>query len=189
MAPAGRDPIHLFLHELKTPLTTLMGYLDLWSRQHPDLESRRGEALAVMKRNTHKLQLLIQLLEEWLWIQRGDFERMMARTPRYLEELEGEREPFSSIARTLKGIPHHPLLEKILFLLRLIRVLDDGNPKVDLRLQTDGVILTLSGRIASSHAPWLIAIFQALSGETLSAPDPNQVIAFFSFPRESPVNR
>jgi signal transduction histidine kinase len=184
--PSAPDPVRLFFHELKTPLATLVGYLDLLDRHHPGVEDRKEETLTILKRNARRLHLLITLLEEWLMLERGVSEPLASKTPIYLEEMEKEADSLFEIAQKVKTIAHHPHQEKILFVLRLVKALDDKRLGLDLRVKRGEVELALPGKIVASHLLFVTEVARTLGAKIPAPSEKEDLTVVFSLPEDPP---
>jgi len=87
------DPhlLSLWIHELKTPLVTIIGFADLLLKKIEDLNGKKKREiyahLGIVRKNAEKLHTGLSLFKKWLFL-RLDPEKLFKKKPTLKETIE-----------------------------------------------------------------------------------------------------
>jgi hypothetical protein len=94
------DPhlLSLWIHELKTPLVTIIGFADLLLKKIEDLNGKKKREiyahLGIVRKNAEKLHTGLSLFKKWLFL-RLDPEKLFKKKPTLKETIEENLPPLS----------------------------------------------------------------------------------------------
>lgn len=161
-------PLQLFLHEIKTPLATIIGYLDLLTRDDISLKIGKAEILATLKRNAWRLHRLLDLLHQWLAIQAGESRKLPDKSEDLLLLLKQEVSCFfPSLEESLPSLLQHPQRERAIFLLRFLQSLSPESwDRAEIRVKDQEIIITLCGKPLQTHLHLLKEIVESVGARS-----------------------
>ncbi|MEA4853900.1 MAG: HAMP domain-containing sensor histidine kinase [Christensenella sp.] len=138
------DFVASFAHELKTPLTSIIGYADMLRSKQME-EEERFEASNYIFTEGKRLEALSLKLLELMVLDRSDFQKRRVNPRVLLEEIGGLMAPvINNAGMTLKIFAQNAivLLEPDLFKTLLINLIDNAR-----KASEKGAVIEASGRI------------------------------------------